>query len=75
MNPITIGIGAASVCFGVYTLVLRAKRPQAFAKLDAMKQQWGERPGTIMHVVAYSIVPLVFGAVSILAGLRGVALF
>jgi hypothetical protein len=75
MNPISLALGGVAVCFGIYTLVLRSKRPQAFAKLDAMKKKWGEKPGTIIHVVAYSIIPLVFGAVAILAGLKGIAIF
>jgi hypothetical protein len=75
MNPISLGIGVASLGYGVYTLVLRARRPSAFAKLGAMKQRWGEGPGNAIHLVAYSVVPVVFGIVSILAGLRGVAIF
>jgi hypothetical protein len=51
------------------------KRPQAFSKLQAMKQQWGDTPGMIMHVVAYSILPLVLGVISILAGMRGESMF
>jgi len=75
MHLISLGIGAASFAFGVYTLILRARRPEKFAKLEAMKKVWGKTPGTIIHVVAYSVVPLLFGVFAILAGLRGQSIF
>jgi hypothetical protein len=75
MNPITVGIGAASFAFGVYTLIVRAKRPEKFAKLEAMRKAWGQTAGTVIHVVAYSVVPLLFGVYAILAGLRGQSIF
>jgi len=75
MNPISLGIGAASVAFGVYTLILRARRPDKFAKLEAMQKAWGRTLGTIIHVVAYSVVPLLFGVYAILAGLRGHSIY
>lgn len=75
MNPVTILIGAAAIFFGIYTAYVRTTHPAKLGKLEAMKKQWGERAGTIVHVVAYTVVPIVFGIVMIVAGIRGASPF
>lgn len=75
MNPITIAIGVTALLFGIYTLVTRSRRPEQYTKLKAMQDKLGERPGYTLHLVAYSIAPMVFGAAMILAGLHGVSFF
>jgi len=75
MNPVTSIIGVLAVCYGLYTAWARVKKPEQFAKLDAMKKQWGEKAGTAIHVIAYTVVPAVFGVVMIIRGLQGGSLF
>jgi len=57
--------GAFALLFGAVTLVGRVVAPQSalFSKLDAMKQAYGDRAGTALHVIAYTAVPLVAGVV------------
>jgi hypothetical protein len=62
-------LGLLSVGYGLYTLHARAASPGKLGKLEAMKKQWGGRGGTIAHVVAYTVVPLVVGLVLIVASL------
>lgn len=75
MNITTILIGAVALAYGLYTVYLRQAKPEKLGKLDAMREAWGEQGGYALHLVSYSIVPAVFGASTILAGLRGVAFF
>lgn len=75
MNMMTVVIGAAAIAFGLFTLIARVKKPQLFRKLQPMKDHWGARTGAAIHVVAYTIVPLVFGVVTVLLGLAGQSLF
>lgn len=75
MNVVTTLIGIGVIFYGVYTLYVRVKSPSKLGKLEAMKKQWGDTPGSIMHLVAYSIMPLVLGAVVLVTGLRGGLLF
>ena len=75
MNPITMAIGAVALLFGIYTMFVRVRRPEQYTKLKAMQDRLGEKPGYTVHLVAYSIVPMIFGVVMILAGARGVSFF
>ena len=75
MNPVTVAIGVAAIAYGLYTAWARRTKPEQFAKLEPMKKFWGERGGLIVHVVGYTVVPIVIGVVLIMGGLRGVALF
>ncbi len=63
-------LGIAAVAYAIYTAVMRAKKPEAFGKLEAMRQQWGHGTGTAIHVIAYTVVPLIVGVVLIASALR-----
>lgn len=39
-----------------------------------MKQQWGEKPGAVIHLIAYTVIPIIMGGVLIVVGFRGVSL-
>lgn len=75
MNITTVFIGVAAILFGLYTAFLRAKQPEKLGKLQAMKERFGATAGNLIHLVAYTLVPLVAGAVFVFYGLQGVALF
>ena len=75
MNPITILFGLASVAYGLYNAWARRKHPEKFRKLEPMKKLWGERGGPIVHVVGYTIMPIVLGVVLIVAWMRGGSVF
>jgi hypothetical protein len=58
---LNLWLGIAAVAYGLYTLYLRSRSPDKFGKLEAMKQQWGDRAGTIAHVIGYTVLPIIFG--------------
>ena len=62
-------LGVAALGYGLYTLYARATTPEKFAKLEAMKAQWGDRNGTIVHVVAYTVAPMLVGVILIVSSL------
>jgi hypothetical protein len=75
MDPLTVGVGVAAIAYGIFTLVARAKKPEMFKKLEPMKQRWGPSAGLAIHIVGYTVVPIVFGVISVLSGLAGKSLF
>lgn len=64
-------LGIAAVGYGLYTAYVRATSPEKFGKLGAMKQRWGDRGGMIVHVIGYTVVPLIVGAVLIMSSMLG----
>ena len=74
MELITIGIGVVILWFGLFTSMLRQKSPEKLKTLEAMKQKLGDKPGQFLHILAYSIIPIVFGVYLLLSGLNGIPL-
>ncbi len=75
MNWITIAIGTFALGFGLYTIYVRVISPENFGKLAAMRNQFGDTAGTVIHTVAYSVLPIVAGIIFIILGIQGGALF
>ena len=73
MNPITAGIGAVAILFGVFTAYIRATNPSSLKKLEAMKKMWGNSAGMAIHFVAYTLVPIVAGLVFLICGFMGIS--
>ncbi len=74
MNWITVGIGILILWFGIFTAMLRQKSPEKFRQLEAMKEKFGDTPGKILHIFAYSMIPIIFGVFLLFAGLNGISL-
>jgi hypothetical protein len=75
MSVVTLVIGLAAVIFGVYTMFGRSRCPEQYTKLKAMQDRLGEKQGHRLHFIAYTLVPIIFGAIMILAGLYGASFF
>ncbi|MES2621482.1 MAG: hypothetical protein V4615_11585 [Bacteroidota bacterium] len=68
MDYTSLIIGIIALGFGLVTLVARfTGKMQSFSKLAAMKQLYGEKKGNLIHLVGYTILPLVAGAVLVAA--------
>ncbi len=73
MDPITVSFGAGAMGFGAYTTYLRFSNPSKLGKLEPMRRKFGATAGTAIHLVAYSVAPIAFGVVMLVAGLQGVS--
>ena len=69
-------IGALCVIYGLYTLIYRLIKPERFKKMEPMQRVYGEKAGYVVHLLTYSIIPLVLGiACLVLYLVYGVAVF
>ena len=75
MDFTSIAIGMAGLLFGAYTIYTRLTNPDKFRKLQAMKENFGEKSGSLIHFVFYSLVPIIFGVVMVFSGYKGVSFF
>lgn len=75
MNLVTVVIGILAAGFGVYTAWARVVKPGQLKKLEPMKKFWGEKTGVVIHFVAYTAIPVLFGIVIVIKGLNGGSLF
>ncbi len=76
MNPITIIIGLIFCCYGVLVLIFGLQgREEKFKKLESMRKVWGEKAGSLIHYIAYGLIPILFGIWIIYAGFRGIFVF
>lgn len=63
MNFIIIASGLLIIAYGCYTAVMRVKAPGKFSKIESMKHFWGDKLGYFMHILAYSILPIIVGSI------------
>ncbi len=75
MNPVTLIIGIVALGYGLFTLWARTTKPESFRKLSAMQKAYGNRAGTIIHIVSYSVVPIVIGVVALVFAFQGKSFF
>ena len=75
MDITTLVIGIAAIAYSMFTIYARLNKPGLLGKLQHMQKAFGETTGTIIHVVAYTIAPLVFGGYAVLLAIQGHALF
>ncbi len=61
MNPVSLILGMLALFYGFMTLYLRRVQPEKLGKLEPMKQRFGEKPAYIIHMIMYSIVPIIVG--------------
>ena len=62
-------LGGFMVVYGIVTLCLRTFAPSRSWKLEIMQKKWGEQRGMMIHVVSYTVFPIVLGAILIIRGL------
>lgn len=55
--------GLFALGYGIYTIYLRRNSPEKFGKLSKMKTAYGEKVGNIIHLIFYTIIPIVVGVV------------
>lgn len=66
MDYANLLFGIFALCIGLISIYFRVfKNSKGFGKLDAMKERFGDRAGTVIHVLAYTVVPLLVGVIFI----------
>ncbi len=66
-------IGILALLYGLYTIYLRVRKvSKAWAKLDRMKEAYGEKA---IHIISYTVVPIVIGIIGIVAYCLGIKVF
>lgn len=69
-------IGILALLYGLYTIYLRVRKDsKAWGKLEKMKEVYGEKAGTVIHIISYAIVPIAVGIVGIVAYCLGIKVF
>ena len=63
-------LGAGSIVYGLYTLIARQVTPEKFGKLQSMISRYGLKMGFSIHFVGYTVVPIVAGALMLVAHFR-----
>jgi low temperature requirement protein LtrA len=74
MDLVTMGIGIVICLYGIYTMTMRKRSPEKFGKLKAMKEKHGDSTGLAIHIMAYTVVPIVVGIILSFAGFNGLSL-
>ena len=67
----TVALGLALIGYGIYTIWLRSSKPEQFGKLGPMKKFWGARAGVVIHVLGYSVIPILYGLSLLVRGFQG----
>ena len=70
MNYTFLIIGLAAILYGIYTSIIRIKNPGKLRKLEATKKALGEKTGIVVHIIAYSVLPIIIGIIFILMSLE-----
>ncbi|MBN2442302.1 MAG: hypothetical protein JXJ04_13190 [Spirochaetales bacterium] len=71
MNIWKMTIGFIVFGYGIFTLIVRIINPAQFRKLKALQMTMGKKTGMIIHIIGYTILPLIFGGVFMFAGIFG----
>lgn len=75
MNIVSLVLGVLCIGYGIYTAIARRKTPEKFGKLEAMKKKFGDKTGVIIHIISYTIVPILAGIIFIIAAYFGISIF
>ena len=64
------------IVYGLFTIYLRIfKNNKWLGKIDRMKETYGDKFGTFLHVISYTVLPIVLGVVGIVCHFLGIEIF
>lgn len=64
------------ILYGLFTIYLRIfKNNKWLSKIDRMKGAYGDKFGTFLHVISYTVIPIILGIVGIVCYLLGIEIF
>jgi len=53
--------GILCIAYGIYMAIIRVKSPEKLGKYETMKNKFGDVTGKIIHIVSYTVLPILFG--------------
>ena len=68
---IFVGLAILTIGYGIFTTVIRIVKPTMLKKYIYMQKKYGNRIGFIIHFVAYSLLPMLFGVLLIIKQVLG----
>ncbi|MFT5072178.1 MAG: hypothetical protein ACI8V8_002152 [Chitinophagales bacterium] len=63
-------VGILAILFGAYAIFVRAKSKDS-TKLNAIKKQWGEDKGAMIHLIFYGFLPVILGGLMLFKAIKG----
>jgi hypothetical protein len=67
---INLILGAGLIIYGLYMLIRRQTAPEKIDKLQVLIESHGEKVGNNIHMVGHTVVPLLAGALLVIAHFR-----
>ncbi len=75
MNPMLVLSGLALASFGGWSCMVRHHHPTIYGRLESMQRVFGEAAGSVVHLTAFTLIPIALGLILINAGIKGQTLF
>ncbi len=66
-------LGVLAIAYGIYSYVQRKTAPENIEKLQTMIERNGEKMAHTIHLVGYTIMPIIAGILLFIGHFRGLA--
>ena len=67
---INLILGAGLITYGVYMLIARQIAPEKIKKLQYLKQNYSAKMAQSIHIIGYTVTPIIAGALMVFPHLR-----
>lgn len=75
-NMLSLILGIFFLSLGLFTIYLRVfKNNKWLGKIERMREVYGETLGTIVHIISYTVAPIILGIGGIVAYCLGIDFF
>ncbi len=64
-------LGVLGIVYGLYSFIQRKVAPEKIEKLQSMIERNGEKMGHTIHLVGYTILPIIAGLLLLFSHFRG----
>jgi len=65
MSTVNLVVGIFGIFIGTAMLIVRFMKPEKLVKLVAMQEKYGPGYGYAVHLIFYSLAPIIFGIIMI----------
>ena len=64
-------VGIGLIGYGLYYLIMRRFAPEKLTRLQSMKREFDTKKAVILHVIGYTVMPIVAGIMILAVHFRG----